>query len=782
MPASPLKRGMWIVVLGALLSAGSGILYFLNVVLVDDRAVPFPSVERQASPGVRESFLSWTTEPPIRVPSSSSHGDLSRVLADHPEAHFRWRDEALGVARVTLADPPGQTRLVALVAEAGSAYVWSGKLPAGSALEFRTGILSQGDAFQFRVDLEDETGQSHPLFSKTMPSPRHRSTVEWTRILPSFLREVLEDRDHGDERWSPARVDVSAWAGRSVRVVLRVDVSLDPSRPSPGIAFWGDPGIWFPPAEKRSSLRRTRDEPPAPPVVLAVLETSPQIGGFSDGIAAKAFPRWEAFLRESTLYSRFYTTDTRSEDALRGTLFSPSFAPENGEIFPSWPALLGERGYRSLAVGAFSEEMMSVLSDAGFDEIHRLPHDGRDAVLAAGRAVEWVRDQRHGPQVVLAYFRNVPSRRCPPVRFWAFSLERFPWSPSRWVLWRRATDSAYVNDYVGRLAEGLDSGVSGPLLGVVSLRGEVLAPMSVRWSKTERRGKIFFPEGGGLRESEIRTVFALRHRVHLGPRLYRDPGSLSDVGPVFFQALDLPFPNDRRRSATQTQAVSGGPWVVRSPWAKAVIVDGRYKYIRHGPSRKLSVSRWGRSVKGLWSDHPAEEIFDVWSDPEEQDNLVRSRRHLLARMRKVMEEEDPDPVEIRFGFTNPSGEGLRGVVTCSGGKLSHVWGTFPLDQRGPYEFSFTTNISSGTFAFRTLPPDSSYSLRFHIKGRPLRSSELLVSRWGLPFFESTWNEWHDKTNFIWMEGWIPPPLSSSPVGSLGRVPVGWNGEERGDNP
>ncbi|MBL8023434.1 MAG: hypothetical protein JNK54_04025 [Elusimicrobia bacterium] len=769
MPNPPLKRGLWILVLGVLVALISGVLYFLHVVLVDDRQIPFPPSGKDSPPLLQQSFLNWTHFFPADSPSSKTiSGDqFPPLVIKHPEVNFRWVDEKSGVAQVTLVDPPGQTRLFALVAEAGSSYIWTGKLRPGTVLEFRTGILSEGVTFRFRIDLEDEKGQFHPLYSQFSRALSSLSTDRWVNRLPAYCRALMRNRGARDAQWTPARVDLSAWADRNVHLFLRVEAPHETSLSNRGLAFWGGPVLQFPAVEMQSVRRRTSQSLPEKDVVLAVLETTPDQTGAPDIVFGKDFTRFEDFLRRSTLFSRFYTVDTRLPESLRGLLF-PSSVP--------WPTLLQERGYQTVAVGAFTEEMMSVLSEAGFDEIHQVPHNGEDSVRAAGRAVEWVRDRGRRPRLILVFFRDMPLNRISPVRFWSFSISHFPWSSVRWVLWRRASDASYRDDYVGRLMEELDPEA---VVGMVSLRGVVQEPTPVRWSETERRGKVFLDDMGmGLRESEIRTLFALRHDARLGPQLQRAPGQSVNVGPLLLSALDIPLSTEKRRPSIRGKSTlredATDPWLVRSPWAKAVIVDSRFKYIRHGPPRVHTVKRWGRPVQRRWTDFPAEEVFDLWSDPEEQHNLVRSRRHLLARLRDVMEDLAPDPVDIRFGFLNPKGDRLRGVVTCSGGKLVKVGGTFPFEHRGDYEFSFSTDLSSGTFTFGTFPPDSSYSFRFHVNGRPLPSSQLLVSRWGLPFFESTWNEWHDKTNFGWMEGWAPPPASLSPVGSLGRVPLTGN--------
>ena len=78
---------------------------------------------------------------------------------------------------------------------------------------------------------------------------------------------------------------------------------------------------------------------------------------------------------------------------------------------------------------------------------------------------------------------------------------------------------------------------------------------------------------------------------------------------------------------------STGAWVVRSAGAKAVVLDGRYKYIRHGSRQAWTSARRG----AIRIDYPAEEVFDLWNDPGERKDVARERRNLLALLRSVVE-------------------------------------------------------------------------------------------------------------------------------------------------
>lgn len=775
------RRVGWIIALGALLIAGGALFGFLKKFVLEDLQEPVPSSDEDR-PGPRQAFIDLTAVPLSGgTRPEASWESLPALLDQYPETRFQWKEGQPGVAHVTLPGPPdrrgghvdggsnriyqprparkagqtvfwdstagpGKTRLPALVAEEGTVYEWTGILPSSASVEFYTGILSSGTGVHFLMDLEEDAGSS-PLFSSQ------------TDLSPALLSLVPS------HSWQAARRDLSPWAGRPIRIRMRVEVQPDPSHRRPWVAFWGAPRLWFPAVEKPPLKRRGRPSKPESSVVLSVLETTPGLGGDPS-------PRLEAVLRESISFSRFYTSDVRSNQAFQSLLSTGA----GGNSPSAWPRLLGEKGYRTLAVGAFSDDMMETLTRAGFDEINQLPHDGYDSFLAASRVINSAQDRHRGPVLILVYFRDLPRFCWPPARFWGASLRTFPWSPARMVRWKRTMETAYLDESVGRLAETLIDDPEFPLCSVVSLKGAVLDPTPVRWTRSGRRGSIFLNERGwGLRESEIRTLFAVRQGDRWPAGLCRSVGQGADVGPTLFAALGFPAVPGHRRPWNLETAIhseeSSGVWVFHSPWAKALNLDGRYKYILHAPSAMRSDSM-GRPVE---IDFPTEEIFDLWTDPGERRNLIRSRRHLLARLREVMGESDPTPVEVRLSFLNPTGTLIEGVVTCSAGAISSVQGTLPISRGGSYQFSFSTSAPAGEVTFRTWPPQSSYSMRFLSNRRPLSSDQILVSRWGLPLFESLKKDWIDKTEFGWMDGWAPPVPSSGPTASVGRISVPWDG-------
>jgi arylsulfatase A-like enzyme len=759
------RWGLWGAGLLGVGAAAGAFLFFVNGVLVDDRNRPFPSADNEAVP-VYETGLDLDADA-VYLPPTGGNPDWEALCGEHPEADLRFLPERPGRARVTLAEGGGWTRRTALFSAERGVWEWAGVLPARATLSFHTGLLSRGPGFQFTIDLVDARGEIHRIHDERVSPLRHLAARRIGPWLPRRLRDFVSRKSHQDERWRFSRASLAAWGGQRVR--LRFGVAPGEGFP-PGsaMALWGAPGVWAP-DETRAARR------PPPSLVLAALDRARGDGVNLEGFSEDVPPRLRGLLREGVAYQRFYTTAAPPERALADLMTGRRAFPETPAPGPAWPAHLRSQGWRLAAIGAFDERTLALLEDAGFDEIRRLPHDGYDPLSVAADGLAWERARRgRGPNFLFLSFRNPPARRWAPARFLALSLRRLPWSPRRWAFWREAAATAYVDEYAGRLADGL-KGPGAPLLAVVSLGGTSAGIYPVRWPSSGRRGWAFWNEPGwALREGEVRAVFVLRHPSLKGPRRIMAPADLWNVGPTLVRwAGAAPWTAGRGRALEPERDARGvdpnARVVIEGSHATALLVGGHLKYVRHDPGP-------GRKIRGVWPfsrpkqlDFDAEEVFDLWTDPEERRNLSHARRTLLARLRQVMDEAAPRAVEVRIGFLNPGGALVRGAVSCTAGRIAEAGATFPLLHRGPYDISFAVRDATGAVGFRPDPPDAAYSLSFKVDGRSLPVDRWRVSRLGLPLFESAGDEWHDRTKFDWMDGWVPPsPLNGEAVVSLGR--------------
>ena len=788
MPPSPARRGLAVVAAALLVGGSVALIYFLQVLLVDDRKVSFPSEDdRAAAPRFQSDPLigrpgTGSFRAAGRAPEEIFHG-LRALLTEHPAARLAWDAEArLPAARVTLSDGSALVRRRALVSPPGGEYEFPVLVPADGWLEFQLGLLSMGAGLTCFVDVVDERGAATPVFHDALVPRRHRAAHRLERWLPGFLSRALAQSTHHDERWRPVRVNLSAWARRSVRLRFRAEPgTTEGGEAGESAAFWGDPRVWGPRTEGTEPRRAGRIPTAGASVALVVLEHARGDGISLEGFSEQTPPRLRDFFLEGVGVRRFYTNAVEPAGAWSALLTAetprvgrPPAPLRTGTPRPAtWVRTFGENGYRTVAVGAFGDADLAGAPGNDFDEIHAVPNDGYAALTASAEALEWARrHEGRGPFLMIVYLRGVPRHRWPPIRFWALSLKRLPWSHRRWARWREAAVQSYVDDALGRFLSAFSSAAPDrPVLSVLSLAGSAAADRPVRWAGSGRRGWAYWSEPGvGLRESEVRGVWCLRHPSLPNGRLLAQPGQLVDVGPSLTALMGLGPPaggdgralDFRRESPTEDTVVH---IAFRGREAKGLLIDGHYKYIRHrGPTPR----RW--RPRRFWIDYPREEVFDLWNDPAEQQNLAIRRRTLLARLRQSMDEIDPDPTDIRVAFRGADGARAQGAATCStyGLRVSED-STLPLVSRGRTEFSFTVPASSGAVIFETDPPGASYMMYLTVNGRYISPSRLRVSRFNLPLFESAGDGWHDRIKFPWMDGWAPLPATATETTAyLGR--------------
>ncbi|HMU75826.1 MAG TPA: hypothetical protein PKD69_08660, partial [Elusimicrobiota bacterium] len=183
MPPSPARRGLAVVAVALLVGGSVALIYFLQVLLVDDRKVSFPSEDdRAAAPRFQSDPLigrpgTGSFRAAGRAPEEIFHG-LRALLTEHPAARLAWDAEArLPAARVTLSDGSALVRRRALVSPPGGEYEFPVLVPADGWLEFQLGLLSMGAGLTCFVDVVDERGAATPVFHDALVPRRHRAAA-----------------------------------------------------------------------------------------------------------------------------------------------------------------------------------------------------------------------------------------------------------------------------------------------------------------------------------------------------------------------------------------------------------------------------------------------------------------------------------------------------------------------------------------------------------------------------------------------------------------------------
>ena len=159
----------------------------------------------------------------------------------------------------------------------GASTTWRIAVPAGAALRFGIGV--EGDKQR------DDT----------------RAALRFTVALdgqPAFARDVNPAARRGDRRWFDERLDLAAFAGRTIDVVLAV-ASEDGGRRPAGSAGWSRVRL-----VRETPVPRQRAAPDRPNVVVLLVDTlRADAVGSHDG-SASLTPRLDALAAEGLVFTQ----------------------------------------------------------------------------------------------------------------------------------------------------------------------------------------------------------------------------------------------------------------------------------------------------------------------------------------------------------------------------------------------------------------------------------------------------------------------------------------------
>jgi hypothetical protein len=628
----------------------------------------------------------------------------------------------------------------------------------------------------------------------------------WVEILPvsGSGAKKLYERAVVDENkkkrfsglpWEKVDVDLSPWSGS--RVTLRFGVTSGPEISTVSArAFWGFPSVWTPdvrpwPERGAEPGRRVSgwDRRPPENVLWVAFQSFPVPS--LNGLDLRDFPSLDRLAGEGVEFQRAYTNSLFSAEGLRALFLSrsPAADPAPGAPPPSsmkearsLPVLLKEAGFKSVLLGAPGDAQSWL--DLGFDEVHAAPGVGRGPEDVLRRAARWLADNEgRSPYFLFIYVRDPLPTEDPSPRCWLKAIRLLPSlliDIGRWRAWAQAVQG---DGALGRLWEqaGGFAGATRTLTLATSFRGRSFRWETVVRSSDGRRVRRRVRPGWSLREAETRALWLMKHPALTPGARITEPAQILDVAPTVLSLLSRPAgsaamvpPPEKNWEGRSFAAVglwAGAPtqaarFLLHGPGGEALLLDGHYKYVRRSPPAPLGRGRFRTAFE-------AEELYDLWSDPGEEGNLVRRQRHLLARARRAMADHWPERTATVFrfeGFVDPP---LQGSIHSPGGDLWNVsFSTAGLTRAGVNAFHFTVADPVVELRFENWPPPASFIASLRVKGRPVPPESFIVSKLGLPLVESAGEDWYDLNRFPWMEG-LSSSLGSSPVPRvyLGRVPV-----------
>jgi arylsulfatase A-like enzyme len=388
------------------------------------------------------------------------------------------------------------------------------EVPPGAVLTFGIGVDARGpgpDAppIEFRIDA-DTTATSEVLF-----------------------RGVYDPGDGAERRWRDERVDLSAHAGRTIRLRLSTTPGTS-SLPGPRLPVWADPVV--------SAPRTTH----VPNVVIVSLDTlrARSVGAY--GAARPTTPALDGMVGVAgTVFEAAYTTAPHTLPA-HLSLFTGRYPRNLGGANPLRPLAadvptLTERlraaGY---ATAAFTEDGY-VIPSVGFRRgfSHYRERTSPERGLPTGESaqtfrdgVDWLSRHRDRPTFLFLHTYDVHDPYLPPPPYdAAFEPQLGPDSVPEAELLRYEQEARYLDDELRALVESIDALGLGTrtLLVVLSDHGEEF----MEHGQTRHCFQLY------EETIHVPLVMRLPGVVPAGRRI-ETPVSLVDVAPTVLDLVGAP--------------------------------------------------------------------------------------------------------------------------------------------------------------------------------------------------------------------------------------------------
>lgn len=315
---------------------------------------------------------------------------------------------------------------------------------------------------------------------------------------------------------------------------------------------------------------------------------------------------------------------------------------------------LKRAGYTTVMLGnnAFMHGATSVGMDMGFDRVWDVERDYYDTIDITEMAIRYlIRDPQEAVLLFINY--NAPHYSYkPPFRYTrkVFGKDKGDWR----VLYNQYLgEIRYSDEYLGRVVRSIDKlGQRGNTLfvmcadhGEVTRRHPVIrkcaTPVSSGTKMVYQHGRSFFDD-----ELRVPLIFSWGGKLP-DSTVISGQVQLMDVAPTVLDLLELEVPEEFQGKSLlpMIEGRDTGTEVVFSESRNGISmrINNHWKYARRFPGFEAV---WVMTPDGLRIKDIKEELYDLQTDPMEVRNLVDEGCPLLDDIRKMFDEQVPDPVWV----------------------------------------------------------------------------------------------------------------------------------------
>ena len=372
-------------------------------------------------------------------------------------------------------------------------------------------------------------------------------------------------------------------------------------------------------------------EPPPPSVVVITLDTT-RVDALGVYQGSGSTPVLDAFAGRATRFEQAFTTAPYTGPA-HASLLTGQNPPRHGlrdyleQALPERATTLAEilqaRGYQTAAfVSSYVLDPRFGL-DQGFDVYTAPARNGakrehwRPGPETVGQALEWLRGREaERPFLLWVHLYDAHRPYAPPERHRRPLPRGVQPGSSEAQRQRYYEQLSVLDEEVGRILGALPH-PDETLVVIAADHGELLG----------EHGRRFGVHSHALVDATLRVPLLMRIPGGLPVGVQERPVSVIDVLPSLLQALELPVPEDVE-----------GKSLLASPGVDVpVYSETFYEFVgRAADGKEMASLRDGRFV--LVSRPGRDELFDLESDPAEQEDVSIQHPESLVRLQRKLAE------------------------------------------------------------------------------------------------------------------------------------------------
>ncbi len=462
------------------------------------------------------------------------------------------------------------------------------------------------------------------------------SVDEGTRLPPAvfeiLVREggsttLVLERPMGRQRqWHDCRIDLSAWAGRSVDLIFHAR-----SEAAEQVAAWSDPVVYQPQKQ-------------APLVVLYLIDALSAHHINLYGYERETMPRLTAMAKEGVWFDPMFANSTLTYESIPAIFFSLPFerfsgfynSPEQSTSLIAFAEALQVAGVATGLFSTNSKSGPSLNTDQGFDHayVHNPTEERAIRTVPIEPVVQWLGENRDRPAFVFIHTLEPHGPYVPPEEFAGKFSPVPPEGPIDFVQSITAAQIVSLKDrydeevlfadaQLGRFVEALRSEgyLARSTLFVTADHGEAFGEHGA-----QAHGSVFFAEVHRI------PLVAFGGQVEsLGRQ--RVPAQLFDLGPTILDRFQVPLPYSLagqslepflRKERPENEADELESLRSRAIYGSNHSLNDRsgvveYVLVEQARWKLIVRCRKDRTVDDGW---PVFQFYDIESDPFERDNRI----------------------------------------------------------------------------------------------------------------------------------------------------------------